>query len=105
MLFKASPRIYFSSFAVLASPVPMHPQIAIHKLSLLNKGTGEQILHAPKDSGESSTGNLFWLNAARQIDWIKQPKIAHGVASGDQVSLGLRSNSFGGSWPISPHFY
>ena len=82
-----------SSSALLLPPASnsatMHPQIAIHKLSLLKPANAEeQTLHAPKDSGDSTTGNLFWLNAARQIDWIKQPKVAYGVGAGEQVRCG-----------------
>ena len=89
--FAETPRIFAARFHPSArshpSPAPftMHPQIAIHKLSLLGNEK-QSILHSPKDSADSSTGNLFWLNAARQIDWIKQPKIAHGVAAGEQAA-------------------
>lgn len=77
----------------------VHPQIAIHELSLL--ATAEKGgLHTPPSSAEagieqmgSKTANTYWLNAARQIDWIKPPTVAYGLVNGEAVRFGLTGES------------
>lgn len=72
----------------------MHPQQAVHKLSLLastdkdtvngssNKTASSQPHISPVGS---NTAQSFWLNAARNIDWAQQPSIAYGHVKGELV--------------------
>lgn len=59
----------------------VHPQRAIHKMSLLNNSE-DSTIHPSTDlvkSGAhgSADAQSFWLNAAKDIDWFVEPKIAH----------------------------
>lgn len=65
---------------------PLHPQRAIHKLSLLSS-TSPNSVHLPTTLSPSTDGitaigsedaQAYWLNAARGIDWIKPPTVAYG---------------------------
>lgn len=60
----------------------VHPQRAIHALSLLNNTEAasihpstELVANSPKNTSQDA--QAFWLNAAKDIDWIKSPSIAH----------------------------
>lgn len=69
-----------------------HPQQLTHELSLL-RSKQESLCHLPADvavdgaadSGLNSTGQAFWLNAARSIDWFQRPKLAYGPSQGSEV--------------------
>lgn len=77
-----------------SAAVGNHPQLITHAISLLDPGlTTPAIIHPSQlapPNGVSTVGNPdaqeFWLNAARSIDWIKLPTVAHGLVAGDLVS-------------------
>lgn len=72
-----------------------HPQHAIHAASLLSNPSGDASLVHPAFSkapeGITPVGNpdaqAFWLGAAKQISWDKDPEIAFGQVPGEIVSL------------------
>ncbi|KAK4702650.1 propionyl-CoA synthetase, partial [Phenoliferia sp. Uapishka_3] len=76
----------------MASSVANHPQLEIHALSLLTNTTKTSAIHGdhparlPSDGIEpvgAADAQAFWLNAAKNIDWIKSPTVAHGLVKGD----------------------
>jgi len=51
----------------------MHPQLAIHELSLLNR---------LESNGEwSNDAKSFWLHAAKGLNWFKSPRTAYGPST------------------------
>lgn len=75
--------------------LPIHPQPANHTLSLLSAKDHDS-LHKPISVVQASPdgiktigatpAQIWWLNAAKCIDWIKEPKIAYGHVEGELVS-------------------
>jgi hypothetical protein len=72
---------------------PLHPQVGVHALSLLNAPDASALHHpislsAPQ--GIEMVGNeaaqTFWMNTARAIDWIREPTVAYGTVEGEKVS-------------------
>ncbi|KAM0752423.1 acetyl-CoA synthetase-like protein [Meredithblackwellia eburnea MCA 4105] len=68
-----------------------HPQIDIHNISLMNpvipsSGTNHGALkpaQGVKIIGDDHA-QAFWMNAAKLIDWVEPPKIAHGLVEGEK---------------------
>lgn len=70
---------------------PLHPQRAIHKLSLLSS-VSKSSVHLPTTCVSQANditaigaddAQAYWLNAARGIDWIKAPTVAYGKINSD----------------------
>jgi hypothetical protein len=51
----------------------LHPQNAIHLQSLISKNPTQ--------------ANAFWLKLARDVDWIKPPKVAYGKQEGTDAEV------------------
>ena len=85
-----------TTMSTTASFSANHPQLEIHALSLLSESKKKPaVIHdpaGPLGPGIESVGNAdalaFWLNAAKSIDWIKPPTVAHGLVKGDIVRPG-----------------
>lgn len=97
---------HFNIMSNTASYSTNHPQLEIHELSLLGKEKPQATHHDPERQsapGIKTVGNAdaqaFWLNAAKSIDWIKPPTVAHGIEQRDLVSVGM---ALGGAPPLTP---
>ncbi|KAL8276541.1 hypothetical protein RQP46_011031 [Phenoliferia psychrophenolica] len=73
-----------------ASFTANHPQLEIHALSLLGTASKSPVVHDPARQSPpeiepvgNADAQAFWLNAAKGIDWIKPPTVAHGLVEGD----------------------
>lgn len=70
-----------------------HPQQLINKQSLIGEQASSTLNHAQsiiQGKPLKPLGNLdaqtFWLNAAKRIDWFKEPSVAYAQLEGDIVS-------------------
>lgn len=69
-----------SSGAGSANEAKVHPQQAIHAVSLLttNGASTVQQFYPAKDGAKSSwspAAQAFWLNASKGLNWFEQPTV------------------------------
>lgn len=76
-------------------PALVHPQRAIHAISLLSNnpsGPSTAGVHLPVSLTQDVPGvtklgadaaQAFWMNAARDIDWFEEPAMAYGHVEGE----------------------
>lgn len=74
-----------------------HPQQLTHELSLVSSKV-KSLCHLPvtvqqqqqqqdKQLDTNPSGQAFWLNAAKAIDWFQPPKLAYGSSSSESSAV------------------
>lgn len=77
------------TMSTASADIAIHPQQAVHALSLLSSLSPPGVTHLQARSAAEPQGSEdaqnFWLGAAKLISWSKAPTVAYG-SQGDKVS-------------------